>query len=1523
MDRKPQTQPQKYPMQKNYNRNYISEFKIDNDNIDTTYSNFSSGEYDTIIKIIEGNEILNFRNTKGETLIHAILKNPSSSLNESLILDIIQKLVHKNVSINAMNEYNQIPLHLAAKSGYYDIIDYLISLKSDFNKIDNYGNAPVHYLIDNFVIECKESDYFKQSNKKMKKSLKVDKYEQIVDKYLILSLVEEIEKNKGTRANELLLKLRDVVKKYKFFKVTEINKIIDDKKLKIDNLYKAHSSSSLEPDIKNILFESVTELNNVYKDLNFENKLDKKGESEIINDNTMNDINKYVTEEKIKCAKEFNDKINKLKSNVDAVRNSISNISVEIYKLFKILYLCFYIRITSYSLGLNPNLNTNINNTSVKIIEYFYSPESVNFYDFEKLVDNTKIINNFELEKFIKFIRSFATVPFYLPHTGPWISEIQKLPLGLDIDPAGSVVIWQHYDDSHIDSSFIIELEFIRDSMAASVDPNFTGQKCKLTTLLNILTYCEEYMKILDNLNLIDTIESYPYLYLNYINEIIINITNNLVIFKKEYEKLKINNILYDLTSLSSYIGESNCRMYGLLFAQLNWFTNTDIYNLTDPKQQKELENINKSPNAVMNDLTQNLNNNSMFGTINDLYKKILDINIVNNNFIESVNKHYSLKYLESFVELYKKDVLDTTTKIDNFFINKFYPINSNFPTDLSSYQNKYFQEYKFDISSLRPIKKDLLKKYYSYDFNRLFNTNDYQTVTLEFDYLEINIDKSNPDQPIFIQIPTKFEVNFDENKYSTGHSYTIYTTIPDTVDNEDIFTIYKPTNLIIDKGDNLKWLKTDNYDFVVFKNPIPIISLDNAKKIIQTFGFKITRFIETNINSIIINTKTKLGDSDIPKKIKDNMSSSFDYLLRPENETLAKKVIIEKLIIFMNSYIKIQINEEINDLLSNITDKFITEPLKKLNTRMIKDVKAQYEVQLKKYTLNTMIPELLKRTKVNTLGAIYDALIGIDSGSLAKSNERKLLVNKCVVNNKVDALKDKLSGKINLRILDRNGNTILNRLIDQYNEYAISKVLELDPEIYTWQNNRGQNSIDYLFDVISSIDKAYTWEALDKRIEGYESDLQVWIKAEGSFEDIELDENKHMIYNLILNSLYLFNESLWLTLLKAPNGWKYEDKINLKKLIFKMNKYNIKENLLIKSLTDEDKKTFKANLEIGSLNKKINEIIKEVENDIKELTNTNIQLEEEKKTPELVEIPQLDSLISENKKLITDKENEIINLKSALLKTGSFDTRIDKIFKEVANAKLIDELSIDWDKYNELIRDHIFNYYLPTIKLVNEKNKNSTEKYMSFYNYGLLNLNNKLLDDSDIKLLINYNTKIINNIYGDYYDLDKYEDSEYNYINHNILNIIYLNVINVIGIEMFSALTEYLANKYTSNKKITEVLESYDNTTSFVLFDIIKNLLKNCVWDKLGSKNPDKVSDKKYPEDSFYINDLKSNIKILFNLLDNTDDDLTYDKIIKFYKGLCEHIAYNINNEIINYLNDLKKHSLLFGILDLIKKKK
>jgi hypothetical protein len=586
----------------------------------------------------------------------------------------------------------------------------------------------------------------------------------------------------------------------------------------------------------------------------------------------------------------------------------------------------------------------------------------------------------------------------------------------------------------------------------------------------------------------------------------------------------------------------------------------------------------------------------------------------------------------------------------------------------------------------------------------------------------------------------------------------------------------------------------------------------------------------------------------------------------------------------------------------------------------MLENVKTLYTNQLKKYTIQTFIPKLLKSNDINSLTGIIQVLGNISNDTLVQSKDKKLLLNKCVISNKVELLKTKLYGKINLRILDKNGNTILNRLIDQFNKYAISKVLEIDPQLYTYQNNRGENSITYLYNVLNSIDKNYTKEALNKRIKTYETELQIWISSNTSFQDIQLDDNSSLIYDVILNSLYLFNESLWMLLLKAPNGWKYEDKIKLKSIIAKMKKYNIKEKLLIKSLSDDDKLILKTKYNSGSLNKKITDIIAELKKEVEELLNTNEQLEIEKKDNELVDLRQIDRLKTKNEELIKEKNNEIDNLNNTLSNLPQSDTKIDRIFDYIKDAELIKNLDIDWNEYNKLIKDNLWNYYLPLIEIANRHNHDMDEKYISYYNYGILNLDYNLLSETEMKLLSNYNNKIIDNIYSDFYDLEKYEDDEYNYINHTILNIIYLNAVNIISIEMCSAIIEYLSNKYTNNDKIKEIVRNYNNTKAIDLHTVIEQLLKNSIWDKLNLKNPEKL--KIYQDQNYYKDDLNNKIKTIFNLPENNDDKIFINNLIDFYSGLCSNISYNIYNEIVNFLNDLKKHSLLFDILNLIKKK-
>ena len=1518
MDRKPQTQ--KYPPQKNYNKNYLSEPKVNNDHIDTIYTDISTGEYDDIIKLIDSNKILNFRNKEGETLIHAILKNPSSTLTEQYVLNIIEKLVHKNVSINSMNEYNQVPLHLAAKHGYYDIIDYLISLKSDFNKIDNYGNAPVHYLIDNFVSECKEGEYFKISNKKSKKTSTLIKYEQTAENYLILYLIEELENyvsviDAKNTPKFLLEKIRKSVEYYKFYKISDINKVITSKKIEIDNLYTKHNPETFESDVQKILHGSVTEFYNLYKEFTFENKIDSNGESELINDNILTNIKISIEDKKNSNAKEFEKQIKNLKNKIDEIQKLLLLLKSNIYILIKILYFSVYIRSTISAISLLPVINiTEIRDIASKIIKMFFclKTDDTNFFNFDSMISNEKIIDKKKQKIFTNFVR------FHDLTAG---KTLEQLPLTYELSSTGIPVI-KEYETNPIRGSEI-NIEFIINNYSESGTKILTNSKCLLSILLNILNYCWYLLSIVyDDINLNKSIDKYPYFYLNYINEIIVNVINNIIIFKTLYAKFNINSMLDSFLELSKKIIDIGNDTHMFLIAQVQHISDTTKYDTSDPEVKKELEEMDdieiKTLYSALNII---LTNETIYNSIEKIYGLFIELYRSNNNIVQITNKNYSLQYLLSFVELINNRPMNATTTIDNFCVNNFFVNESKFPEKLTDYIAKYFADYKFIPSALNSVKKDLLKKYYDYDFNHMFTTSITAGTPLKFDYKQIVIisDKLKTS-------PTTYIVTFDNIKFNTGYdviSYTKPTTA--SVDNNSIFFKNEPTSLLITSNDKMKWLIANNV-FTVLDEPIPFVSLDNGKNIIQLIAFKIINLLDkTNFDEIIRKTEEKLIKEKIPTKTLQIFNETFLYLLKAENINLLKKIMVEKLIIFINSYLKIQINREVNNLLSNISDKFAMSALNKIDSQIIENVKSHYDIQLKKYTLRSMIPKILKNNSAGTFDAIIDAMTSINTDAFITSGQKKLLLDKCVINDKIDPLKNKLSGKINLRILDRNGNTILNRLIDQFNEYAVSKVLEIDSEIYTYQNNRGQNSISYLYDVLNSIDKNYTHEIMDKRIRTYERNLQTWIKSNDSFDEIELDDKQQMIYNVILNSLYLFNECMWMILLKSPNGWKYEDKIKLKKIIAKIKKFNIKEKLLIKSLTDTDKDLLKSNLTNGSLNSKITFMINELKEEITQLTNTNMQLETEKKNFELVDKGDIDTtlnpLILKNTSLIAEKNKEILNLEGALSKfPTSFNKKIDDAFKAINDAKLINEVSMNWTAYNKLVMDELWNLYLPIMELANNKNNNSDEKYMSFYNYGLLNVDYTILDDSEIQLLVDYNIKIINNIYGDYYDLEKYEDIEYNYINDIILNIIYLNVVKVIGIEMYSALIEYLSNKYASNNQIINVMKNYKHPEVFKLFDTIEKLLINSVWDKLKVKNPEK--NKSYQDESFYKDELKRKITIIFDLLDNEDDNLFINKIMNFYTGLCANISYNIHDEIVNFLNDLKKHSLLFGILNLIRNK-
>ena len=274
------------------NRNFLAEPIKDENRISELISEFVTGELNTIYSIINSNEILNFKDQTNQTLIHAILRNESPNITEENKLEIIKTLVSKkNVSIHTMTNYNQNPLHLACQKGYVSIINYMIgdtdNIKCDQTLIDNYGNAPVHYLIDKFIRDCEENDFYSSNNQQVKttNSLDLKKINDILKNESILLIYELLSEKKidsdnfyykdiGQDGHKIITVLKKFIKNKIQNSLPEIYELIDKKVNEINKIFIEFSDSEkikLEK-AKKVIFTINNDIFQIYGlDLDFKN----------------------------------------------------------------------------------------------------------------------------------------------------------------------------------------------------------------------------------------------------------------------------------------------------------------------------------------------------------------------------------------------------------------------------------------------------------------------------------------------------------------------------------------------------------------------------------------------------------------------------------------------------------------------------------------------------------------------------------------------------------------------------------------------------------------------------------------------------------------------------------------------------------------------------------------------------------------------------------------------------------------------------------------------------------------------------------------------------------------------------------------------------------------------------------------------------------------------------------------------------------------------------------------------------
>lgn len=1033
--------------------------------------------------------------------------------------------------------------------------------------------------------------------------------------------------------------------------------------------------------------------------------------------------------------------------------------------------------------------------------------------------------------------------------------------------------------------------------------------------------------------------------YFNQVYQLIINNMNNLELMKRYINAIDIGELK---------------GIYGNINTMLDWILqNKEITNGSKELLNKHFmgfwdkakDKIDKFESIKSNSDSKYLNQFNRFYQLNkNLITKIKELGI-------EYEKYHSSQYLIQFInsiDLNKNiNPIPPPPTITNTFYNKF-SLPNYFPDKYSEFIKKYGIPQELNDYSLVKV-LDLFPYYYPYDFNKIYRNDDpiniqvinniiidpnvvvqnnvitidqnliYLVVTSQpkslvnymfsLDNVDFNI--LNPDPTLCTN--NKFKIGYNIFINNVALINFIFYDSNNSLPNIEFQDLFKPQVLKewtkkLDKDAPylVKFIKSNqnlNIDLKIDQS-ITIISLHNSKQLFQVFtnlfiknfikiigrGINPSTQIEAQLSKSIYNFLTNVDLMDEQKKEYDEFLSKIKT-----NEKVKIAVVSKHIINYINLFISQLILDETNKLVEQYTntlqlaysDEYMRKQLLEIGYKTIKR------------SLDNIIVDNLDNSIMD------DALLNLrQTHLLVPSTNTRIFENKCVNKNMLKKFTEIFS-KINLRQEDSNGNTILNKLIDQYNIDAITKLTELDPGLKTFKNHRGENSIDYVHYKIKQIQNEY-YTNLDSRIQKYSQVLQNEINSNTQkFSGLSLDESEGLVYNLILHSLYLFNEFIWIKMLEFPGNWSFEDKKQLNDLL-QINEDT--EDLLIKS--------FNENME-NELKKYIKEesnfmIIKEEELKIllKELDYTNNKIKQfEKATVNKLisqeSIEKIKSELESKQRTIQSKINSLTELKDNI-------TINLNIAEEIEQAILMKDGLIDYKAYDSLV-SKFKNYYYQVLVLLNKSLKTDLETIpvISTSQIHLISINyDKLPDKSIINVLTSYYSNIINNLYAEFEDFDKYEDDIHNTVNQSMLNIIKINVINVIGKELYNLLIKNIIN-ITENKK-SRIINNLENETLLLIIDDIENILKTSIYIKLGVLNPDSINNNIDILKAKLITDLTNIFGLNPQSATETFNE-QFNGFIDFYISVAENISYNIYFELIKLLSSMKKISLLLEIVKIL----
>jgi hypothetical protein len=519
--------------------------------------------------------------------------------------------------------------------------------------------------------------------------------------------------------------------------------------------------------------------------------------------------------------------------------------------------------------------------------------------------------------------------------------------------------------------------------------------------------------------------------------------------------------------------------------------------------------NILNNLNLIKIKLT--LPNETKIFNYKELLDEIEDESMI--KYLENIRKKSYTQQINKIYSIIKDQIFDKITKIINYFnefqglvylkkkndsdytINTLYSNNINFNSfykDIPKTFDDFFNKYKNNNTY-----NNFLPYYYLFDINKIYYSNDEKQ--LQSIIIKLNIDNESfsiKESHVYIEINVI-------NEYKNG--YTQYLCKSDNLpikyerNNKLNNFLFASENLGDLSGDSIvKFEELKNIDDALIINV-----LYNFNLFIEFNVIDIYNLYQNNINIILDDIIEKQPEEN---KLSDILKESIEKI--KENETLKKHIISENIMKLLKSYIDVIKNSKINELLKMI----------------FKDQNINIQLNPK----DIEISKILEQSKT------FD----INISKPEKNSKNTKLIIKCYKEDKLQKLIDLRTElrsdkkkDIDFRIKDLDGNTILNRLVDQFNLCGFNKILEKLPSLWTYKNKKNQNCKQYILNNILLIKEKYNSENLNLKFSEYGDILKHYINS-NDFGKLPSNKLNFEITKTLINecitefSKYIFNNT-------------------------------------------------------------------------------------------------------------------------------------------------------------------------------------------------------------------------------------------------------------------------------------------------------------------------------------------------------------------------------------------------------------